>query len=245
VAEGADAPGGAPDFRPDFRHVRAWVFDLDNTLYPSECDLFAQIDARMRAWVARYLGVSEDEARAVQKRYYAEHGTTLKGLMANHGAIPNEYLDFVHDIDVSVVPPDAILRARIEALPGTRIVFTNGSEGHARRVLKQRGLEGVFDRMFDIVACGFEPKPARVAFERMMDACAVDPAASAMFEDLPRNLEAAHALGFTTVLVRTGHDWSHEPEGARPAGRGEAPACAHYVTDDLTHFLGEVLVRER
>jgi len=233
-------PDAASDTAPDFSHVTAWVFDLDNTLYPSECDLFAQIDARMCAWVANYLGVDETEARHVQKRYYAEHGTTLKGLMTHHGVIPAEYLDFVHDIDVSVVPRDEALRARIEALPGAKIVFTNGSEGHANRVLKQRGLEGVFDRCFDIVACGFEPKPARIAFERMMQACGVDPHAAAMFEDLARNLEAAHGLGFTTVLVRTAHDWSHEPEAARPAGPDAAPACAHYVTDDLTRFLGQI-----
>src|SRR5690606_29940080 len=193
--------------------------------------------------VANFLGVDEDEARRVQKRYYAEHGTTLKGLMVHHGAAPDDYLDFVHDIDLSAVPRDETLRARIAALPGARIVFTNGSEGHARRVLEKRGLADLFDRCFDIAACGFEPKPARAAFDRMTRACGVAPARAAMFEDLPRNLEPAHALGFTTVLVRTAHDWSHEPEGARPAGRHEAPPHAHFVTDDLTAFLGDIRTR--
>lgn len=232
-----------PDFRPDFRHVRAWVFDLDNTLYPSECNLFAQIDTRMRAFVARYLGVEEDEAHRIQKRYYAEHGTTLKGLMANHDMTPGEYLDFVHDIDLTVVEPDAALRAAVEALPGAKIVFTNGSRGHAERVLERRGLTGLFDATFDIEAAGFEPKPAEIAFTRMMAACGVAPDQAAMFEDLPRNLAPAAALGFTTVLVQTGYDWSHEPEEARPAGPGEAPDFVHHVTDDLAEFLGRIRIR--
>ncbi len=233
----AEAAGGAG---PDFTHVRAWVFDLDNTLYPSHCNLFSQIDARMTRWVSEFLDLPADEARLIQKRYYAEHGTTLKGLMARHGMAPAEYLDFVHDIDLSVVEADSVLRARIEALPGTRVVFTNGSHGHAERVLEKRGLSGLFDHTFDIVAAGYEPKPARAAFDRMMEACGVAPDRAAMFEDLERNLEPAHALGFTTVLVRTDHDWSHEPEGARPAGPGAAPPHAHHVTDDLCAFLGEI-----
>ncbi len=243
------AERAAPDFTPearsgapDFTHVRAWVFDLDNTLYPSECDLFAQIDARMRAFVARALDLSEDEARLVQKRYYAEHGTTLKGLMTHHGVAPQAYLDFVHDIDLGVVAPDAVLRARIAALPGRKIVFTNGSRAHAERVLARRGLDGLFEHCFDIVAAGYEPKPALAAFARMIEVCGVAPDRAAMFEDLPRNLAPAHALGFTTVLVRTHYDWSHEPEAARPAGPGAAPDFAHYVTDDLTGFLGAVRI---
>lgn len=211
---------------PDFSHVEAWVFDLDNTLYPSECDLFAQIDVRMRDWVADFLKVSPDEARIIQKRYYADHGTTLKGLMAVHGADPGPYLDYVHEIELDVLEHDALLAE------------------HAERVLEKRGLADLFDAIFDIQAAGFEPKPARIAFDRMAKATGVAPRRAAMFEDLARNLEPAAELGFTTVLVTTGKDWSHEPEGARPAAAGEAPDFVDHVTDDLTAFLGDLKVRK-
>lgn len=229
--------------RPDFRHVESWVFDLDNTLYPSECDLFAQIDRRMQAWVADFLKVSPDEARAIQKRYYAEHGTTLKGLMERHGASPDAYQAYVHDIDLSVVPPAPVLRQRIAALPGRKIVFTNGSEAHAGRVLDRLGLDGVFEAVIDIAACGYTPKPDSAAFDAMSRATGVEPSRAAMFEDLARNLKPAAALGFTTVLVTTGKDWSHEPESARPAAPGEAPDFVDHVTGDLCGFLGGLRVR--
>ncbi|MGD2134182.1 MAG: pyrimidine 5'-nucleotidase [Maricaulaceae bacterium] len=221
-----------------FEQVEAWAFDLDNTLYPSECDLFAQVDVRMTEYVARALGLSPGEARAVQKRYYAEHGTTLAGLMKLHDVPPDDFLDYVHDIDLAPVEPCAILRANIAALPGRKFVFTNGSRGHADRVLDKRGLTGLFDDVFDITASAYAPKPMRDAYERFVAHCGVDPRRAAMFEDIPRNLAPAAEMGFVTVLVRTGKDWSYEPEHARPAGPGEAPDHVDHVTDDLTAFLG-------
>ena len=224
----------------DFDHVDSWVFDLDNTLYPSECDLFAQIDKRMTRFVADALDVSTDEARDVQKRYYAEHGTTLNGLMRLHDVAPHQYLDYVHDIDLTPVEPSETLRSRIEALPGRKFVFTNGSLGHAQRVAERRGLAGVFDDMFDIAAAGFEPKPYRLAYNRFLSRFGVDPSRAAMFEDIPRNLETPHEMGFVTVLVRTTKDWSHEPAEARPAGPDEDHDHVHHTTDDLTEFLGGI-----
>ncbi len=225
---------------PSFGHVDAWVFDLDNTLYPSECDLFAQIDARMTAFVAKALDVDQDEAHRLQKHYYATHGTTLAGLMREHGIAPGDYLDFVHDIDLSGVSASAVLRARIDALPGKKYVFTNGSMGHAERVTAARGLEGAFDGMFDIEAAGFTPKPSADAYARFLDRFAIDPARAAMFEDLQRNLAPAADLGMVTVLVTTGKDWSSEPPAVRPAAHGEDHPHVHHVTDDLTRFLGDV-----
>ncbi len=226
---------------PDFRHVEAWVFDLDNTLYPSECDLFAQIDRRMTAFVSQALQVDEAEARRLQKLYYADHGTTLNGLMTLHGVEPDAYMDFVHDIDLGPVEACAVLRSRIEALPGRKFVFTNGSLGHAERVTAKRGLEDVFDGMFSVACAAFTPKPQREAYERFLSRFSVDPARAAMFEDIPRNLEAPFDMGFETVLVVTAKDWSHEPEEARPAAH-DAPPPPHvgHVTDDLTDFLGRV-----
>jgi putative hydrolase of the HAD superfamily len=143
----------------------------------------------------------------------------------------------VPDIDVSLVDPDPELEGLVQALPGKKLVFTNGSRAHADRVVRQLGLEGLFDDHFDIVATGFAPKPKREAFDRLIERHAFSPSRAMMFEDLARNLEPAAAMGFTTVLVRSGKDWSHEPEGARPAGLGEAPAHVHHVTDCLKAFL--------
>ncbi len=229
--------------RPDFTHVDAWVFDLDNTLYPSECDLFAQIDDKMTAYVAAALGLERDAAREIQKRYYAEHGTTLNGLMTVHGLAPGDYLDAVHDIDLSPVEPCAVLRANIASLPGRKFVFTNGSRAHAERVTEKRGLSGLFDGMFDIAAAGYAPKPLPDAYTRFLDAFEIEPSRAAMFEDIPRNLACPFELGFTTVLVRTEKDWSSEPAVARPAAAGDVHDHIHHVTDDLGGFLGDVRLR--
>ena len=232
----------AGNARPDFRHVDAWVFDLDNTLYPSECDLFAQVDTRMTTFVAEALGLDRAAALSIQKRYYAEHGTTLAGLMKLHDVSPQAFLDYVHDIDLTPVDACDVLRANIAALPGRKFVFTNGSLRHAERVVEKRGLAGLFDAMFDIEAAAFEPKPFAAAYHRMIAAFAIAPARAAMFEDIPRNLTLPAEMGFTTVLVRTGKDWSHEPEDARPAALHETPAHVHHVTDDLGAFLGAIAV---
>jgi len=225
----------------DFRHIDAWVFDLDNTLYPSECDLFDQVDRRMTQFVAEALSLAPTEARALQKRYYVEHGTTLSGLMKLHDIDADAFLDYVHDIDLTPVSACAVLRANIAKLPGKKFVFTNGSLGHAERVVKKRGLEGVFDDMFDIKAAEFTPKPHAPAYDRMLARFAIEPTRAAMFEDIARNLAHPATIGFTTVLVRTGKDWSHEPEHVRPAALDDpTPDHVHHTTDDLTGFLGRV-----
>lgn len=225
---------------PALRAHDTWVFDLDNTLYPAECDLFAQIDARMTAYVSSLLQVDPIEARRVQKAYYAAYGTTLAGLMAQHQVDPHDFLHHVHDIDVSLVDPDPDLEHLVRGLPGRKLIFTNGSRAHADRVVRRLGLEGIFDDHFDIVASDFAPKPQLEAFHRLIEAHGFSPARAMMFEDLARNLEPAAALGFTTVLVRSSKDWSHEPEGARPAGSGDTPAHVHHVTDCLKTFLREL-----
>jgi putative hydrolase of the HAD superfamily len=217
-----------------------WVFDLDNTLYPAECDLFAQIDVRMSEYVARALSIDVETARVTQKQYLVEHGTTLNGLMTVNGLDPAPYLDYVHDIDLSPVAPDPELARLVEALPGKKIVFTNGSRGHAERVTDKLGLGGLFHHFFSIEDANYIPKPRAEAFARLIAQCGVEPDQSVMFEDLTRNLEPAATLGFTTVLVTSTKDWSHEPIEARPAGAGDAPAFVHHVTSDLKGFLRDI-----
>lgn len=205
-----------------FHHVRAWVFDLDNTLYPPEIRLFDRIEARMTAFVMSALGVDRAEADRLRKHYWAEYGTTLAGLMALHGLDPGEYLVAVHDIDLEGVAPDPRLSAGIDALEGRRIVYTNGSRAYAERVLAARGLAGHFDAVYGVEEAGYRPKPDRQAFEAVFSRDGIDPARSAMFEDDPRNLAAPHAMGMRTVHV---------------APRPMAAAHIHHHTDDLASFL--------
>jgi putative hydrolase of the HAD superfamily len=216
----------APDtLRAGFAHVRAWVFDLDNTLYPPSARLFDQIEARMTAWMMRELGLPRAEADAMRVSYWRRYGTTLAGLMAEHGVDPGPWLDEVHAIDLSALRPDPALARAIAALPGRRIVHTNGCEAHARRVLAARGLSEVFDAVYGVEHAGFRPKPEQAAFEAVFALDGLDPGTGAMFEDDPRNLAAPHALGMRTVLVGPG---------------AAAEDHIHYHAPDLAAFLSQL-----
>lgn len=208
-----------------FQHVRTWVFDLDNTLYPPEARLFDQIEVRMTAWVMQALGVGRDEADRLRAEYWRLYGTTLAGLMHEHGVDPGPYLTDVHDIALGHLAPDPALRGAIEALPGRRIVYTNGCAPYAERVLAARGLAGAFDAVYGVEHADFRPKPQRAAFERIFARDGVDPARAAMFEDDPRNLAAPHAMGMRTVHV------APEPDPA---------PHIHHHTDDLAGFLARL-----
>ena len=209
-----------------FSHVTTWVFDLDNTLYPPEARLFDQIEVKMTTWVAETLKVSRPEADRLRKHYWEKYGTTLAGLMEEHGADPRPYLIDVHEISLDHLEVDDHLASMIRALPGRRIVYTNGSEPYARRVLDARGIEHLFDAVYGVEHAGFRPKPERQAFESVFKKDGVRPTTAAMFEDEPRNLAAPHDMGMRTVHVA--------PE-AVPAPH------IHHHTDDLAGFLSQVL----
>ena len=219
----------------DFSTVTEWVFDLDNTLYPRRADLFSQIDQKMTGFIRALLDLDHDAARKLQKQYYRDHGTTLQGLMVNHGIDANDFLAAVHDIDYSVLTPDPELGEAIRALPGRKFIFTNGDVPHARRTAEALGILDHFDDIFDIVAAELMPKPAPDTYRRFLEINGVHPAKAAMFEDLPRNLAAPHELGMRTVLIVPdnmdlvlGESWEQE---------GGDAAHVHYVTDDLRSFL--------
>ena len=228
-----------------WRDKTAWVFDLDNTLYPAECDLFAQIDVRMTSFVAAHLGVDQETALKLQKQYLVDHGTTLNGLMTVHGVSPGPFLDFVHDIDLAPVAPNAELAAHIAALPGRKLIYTNGSRRHGERVVEKLGLSGLFEDIFDIAASEYAPKPFLASYERLIARHGFDPKRAVFFEDTVRNLKPAADMGFTTVLVHSAKDWSHEPPETRPAAAGEAPEHVHHTTGDLTGFLGALMNVDR
>lgn len=219
----------------DFSHVTAWIFDLDNTLYPPEAQLFAQIETRMTAWMMRALDLPQDRANLLRAEYWRLHGTTLAGLMAEHRVDPAAYLADVHDIDVSVLEPDPDLAAAIAALPGRRIIHTNGDAAYARRVLAARALpEGLFDAVYGIEESGFHPKPDPRAYAPVLAAAGIDPRHAAFFEDDPRNLIVPHQLGMRTVLVGEGR---HGPDTLGDALTGAIGPHVQHRTRDLTGFL--------
>ncbi len=209
-----------------FAHVDTWVFDLDNTLYPPEARLFDQIEVRMTAWVMEALGVSQAEADRLRVLYWQNYGTTLAGLMAEHDVDPAPYLTDVHDISLAPLTPAPDLHAAIKALPGRKIVYTNGSAPYAAKVIDARHLTGVFDAIYGVEHAGFRPKPDRAAFEAVFAIDGLAPATAAMFEDDARNLAAPHAMGMRTVHV---------------APKAEPIDHIHHHTDDLTAFLARLV----
>jgi putative hydrolase of the HAD superfamily len=221
--------------RRDFTQVETWVFDLDNTLYPHDLNLWQQIDDRIRDYIARFLDVGRDEAFRVQKDYYKRYGTSMRGLMTEHGMKPDDFLDFVHHIDHSPLTPNPALGVALEKLKGRKLILTNGTRKHADAVMRRLAIHHHFDDVFDIVAADLEPKPFPATYDRFLARHGVEPAKAAMFEDLARNLEVPHALGMTTVLV--------VPEGTREVFRegweleGRDAAHVDHVTDDLAGFL--------
>ena len=224
----------------------AFVFDLDNTLYPAACNLFAQIDANMTAFVEAALGLPREEARRVQKALYVSHGTTLAGLMAEHDVCPHAFMRAAHDIDVSGLSPCERLRGAIKALPGDAYVFTNGSVAHAENVTRRLGLHDLFVGTFDVEMAGWTPKPHAATYDAFLGHFGLDPARAVMFEDMAENLIVPHALGMTTVLVQSDAAWcDDEPDAKRPARPGDAVPHADHVTTDLTGFLEGLTGRAR
>jgi putative hydrolase of the HAD superfamily len=218
----------------EFSHVESWVFDLDNTLYPHHL-LWQQVDDRIRSFIVEFLKVSPEEAFRVQKDYYKRYGTTMRGLMTEHALNSDEYLDYVHEIDHSVLEPNPALGAILQKLPGRKLILTNGTRKHADAVMKKLEVHEHFEDIFDIVAAELEPKPAAKIYERFLARHEVDPAKAAMFEDLARNLAVPHALGMVTVLVVPGATPKVVRENWELEGRDD-PHIDH-VTDNLVEFL--------
>jgi putative hydrolase of the HAD superfamily len=236
-ARKAEKDGMEAEFRPDFRHVKSWIFDLDNTLYRADNGIFAQIEARMTDYVMAFLKLPREAAWARQKDLYRQYGTTLSGLMREHGAAPDDYLHYVHDIDLSDLAPDAALTAAIEKLPGRRFVFTNGCRDHAARILDRLGMAHLFESVWDIRTIDFQPKPAASAYASVVAAGGVACDQAAMFDDIARNLVPARALGMTTVWLKTDSPW-----GKHGPMMDVAPSDIDHETDNLTQFLQSIRI---
>lgn len=224
-----DAPvgrGGRP-----LGEIETWIFDLDNTLYPLACNLFGQVEERMAAFIMDALDVNYDEAHRVRRDFFTRHGTTLRGLMLDHGIEPHRFLDYVHEIDLSGIPADPALVAAINRLPGRKLVFTNATVRHAERVMERIGLRGHIEAVHDIAASAYLPKPHPDAYKSLTKRYGFVPEAALFVEDMARNLAPAAALGMTTAWVKNPLDWAR-------AGADEP--YVHYVIDDLAAWLDRV-----
>jgi len=214
------------------RAAEAWVFDLDNTLYPATVDLFGQIDIKMRDYIAGFLGVDVDQAYRLQKEYLRDYGTSLRGLMRRHGMEPGPFLDHVHDIDVNVLSASPSLEAALARLPGRKLVFTNASVRHAENVMDKLGISHHFDAVFDIIEAQYIPKPEPEIYAILIERHGLNAARTVMVEDIARNLAPAAALGMTTVWLR--NDSEH-------GSIGIDDGYVHHVVDDLVEWLENVL----
>jgi len=220
------APGGRA-----LREIETWIFDLDNTLYPASCRLFDQIHARMTHFIADRLDLTLEAALTVQKTYFRAHGTTLRGLMTVDRVDPEDFLNFVHQVDLSGVPRDAVLIAALAALPGRKIVHTNGSHRHAERLLDHLGIAASFCGIVDIAAAGYQPKPDLAGYHTLLQRHRVNPVTALMVEDMAKNLVPAATLGMTTAWVRNSVDW---------AAAGSKSDHVHHVVDELGGFLADI-----
>jgi putative hydrolase of the HAD superfamily len=229
----------SPPARRGFAHVETWVFDLDNTLYPHHLNLWQQVDDRIRTYITNFLGVPPDDAFRIQKDFYKRYGTSLRGLVLEHGMDPDAYLEYVHAIDHSPLEPNPALGAALEKLPGRKLILTNGTKAHADAVMRRLEIHHHFEDVFDIVASELQPKPFPENYDRFLARHGVDAGKAAMFEDLARNLVVPHALGMTTVLVVPEASYEVVREGWELEGR-EAAHVDH-ITDDLAGFLGAAI----
>lgn len=216
----------------DLAAAETWIFDLDNTLYPAACGLFSQVEQNMTSYIMDRLSLARDDAYTVQKTYFREHGTTMRGLMHHHGIDPADFLSFVHDIDLSPIPHNRTLGELLGKLGGRKLIFTNGSTGHAENITRHMGIDDHFDGVFDIVAADYVPKPETSVYEKMVAAHEIDPAKTVMVEDMAVNLAPAAAMGMTTVWIETETAW----------GRKNAEAdFVHHRAPDINTFLRRIV----
>jgi putative hydrolase of the HAD superfamily len=220
--------GGRP-----LHEIETWIFDLDNTLYPLTCNLFSQVEERMAAFIMAELEINYDDAHRLRRHFFAKHGTTLRGLMIDHGVEPERFLHYVHDIDLSGVPSNPALVGAINRLPGRKLIFTNATVRHAERVMARIGLSGAVEAVHDIVASAYVPKPATSAYTALLTEHHLHPEAALFVEDMARNLEPAAALGMTTAWVRNPLDW---------ARIGSDQPYVHHIVEDLAQWLAAVPV---
>ncbi|MGB0541376.1 MAG: pyrimidine 5'-nucleotidase [Hyphomicrobiales bacterium] len=220
--------------------IKTWVFDLDNTLYPPEENIFSQIDEKMTSFIAENLKISHEEAFNIQKQNFIDHGTTLAGFMntGNNKINPDKFLEYVHDINLSSLKVDNKLRKILLMLPGEKYIFTNGTKKHAENVIKRLNLENIFHSIFGIKEANYLPKPNIETYNLFLKINNIDPKTSIMFEDMGRNLIPAKKLGMTTVLLERklpNKNNSEQKEKYKDLWNDDYDA--DYIIDDIVKFL--------
>jgi putative hydrolase of the HAD superfamily len=215
----------------DLSKIKFWLFDLDNTLYSGDTKVFDQVDKKMSKFISEKLNVSLEEAKKIQKNYFHEYNTTLNGMIKNHDIDANEFLEFVHDVDLEFLKEDEPLKTEIEKLKGKKIIFTNGSRAHASNVTSRIGIEQLFDGVFDIVDSDFYPKPSIEPYKKIIENYKIIPEYCIFFEDIARNLKPAYELGMKTVWIENNEPW---------AAKYSDEEFVNYKTGSLTKFLKEI-----
>ena len=215
----------------ELKNIKYWLFDLDNTLYSGATKVFDQVDKKMSMFISSKLNISKEEAKKIQKNYFVEYNTTLNGMIKNHKIDANEFLEFVHDIDLSFLKKDKQLEEEISKINGKKIIFTNGSRAHAINVTKRLGIERYFDDIFDIVSADFIPKPSPKTYKKIIEKYKIEPQYSIFIEDIARNLKPAHELGMKTVWIINDEPWAAEFSDSN---------FIDYKTDKLSKFLKEI-----
>lgn len=220
------------------QHVKNWIFDLDDTLYPSSDVIFNQVVQRIENYLVDLLKVTPEEAWTIQKGFYVRYGATVRGLIIEHQGNPKEFVDYIHDIDLSSLCENPVLTTCLKKLPGKRFVFTNGAREHAERVLKMLGIRDLFTDIFSIIEADYLPKPAPETYHKMMQTFGVTPDTSAMFDDSQKNLLTAHQLGLTTVWI------SANKRDNIYNSLTDKPDFCDYQTPSLCEFLKETALAE-
>jgi putative hydrolase of the HAD superfamily len=215
----------------DLKLIRFWLFDLDNTLYSGKTKVFEQIDKKMSKYISEKLNVDIDEARKIQKSYFYQYNTTLNGLVKNHKIDADEFLDFVHDIDISFLNKDPQLAKELKNLDGTKIIFTNGSRRHAINITKKLGIDQYFDDIFDIVESDFIPKPSVQPYKKLVKKHKIDPNLCVFIEDIARNLKPAYEMGMKTVWIENEEPWAKKFSDSN---------FVNYRINNLTEFLKKI-----
>jgi putative hydrolase of the HAD superfamily len=211
--------------------IKYWIFDLDNTLYSGDTKVFDQVDKKMSKFISEKLKVTIEEAKKIQKNYFHEYNTTLNGMIKNHKIDANEFLEFVHDVNLDFLKADKPLEEQIRKLDGKKFIFTNGSKAHVANVTKKIGIEKLFDGVFDIVESDFIPKPSIEPYKKIIEKYKIEPQYSIFIEDIARNLKPAHELGMKTVWIKNDEPW---------AAKFSDSDFINYKTDNLAKFLKEI-----
>ena len=213
--------------------ITTWIFDLDNTLYSADSGIFQQVHTLMGKFVSEHLKIDINEAKELQKKYYKQHGTTLKGMMDNHGVDPDHFLSEVHRLDYSIVKPNKKLNKELENLKGRKIIYTNANRQHADDVLKKLELSHMFEEIFDIKTANYIPKPEVEPYKKIINDFSINPSTAIMFDDIAKNLVPAKKVGFTSVWIDAGYEnFSDDIANSKN--------FLDYEVKDISNFLNKV-----